>query len=60
MYDHGYSKAAAEYERELSDPWADKPTPEELEDMADELGNMQFDAWHERQAEIDEATLWGI
>lgn len=49
MNDHGYSKAAAEYERELSDPWADKPTPEELEDIADEIGNAQFDAWHEER-----------
>jgi hypothetical protein len=46
---YAFRQAQAEYERELFDPYADKPTPEELEDMADEIGNMQFDAWHEER-----------
>lgn len=58
--DHGYSKAAAEYERELYDPYADEMTEEEYEERQDYIGNMQYDDWHERQAEIDEATLWGF
>lgn len=43
----GYQQALQEYERRMFDPFADEKDPEELQDRADELGNLQFDRMHE-------------
>ena len=49
MNDYSFRQATAEYERQLFDPYAEELDAEELDDIADEIGNAQFDAWHENQ-----------
>ena len=60
----GFQRAQEEYESRMFDPFAEGMDPEEMQDIADDIGNAQYDEWHdaiaERQAEIDEQMLWNL
>lgn len=43
----GFERAMREYEARMFDPFADEEDAEEMQDRADDLGNLQFDRMHE-------------
>lgn len=43
----GFERALQEYESRMFDPFADEEDAEEMQDRADDLGNLQFDRMHE-------------
>ena len=55
MNDRNFELAMQEHERNLNNPYEESLTPEELEELKDDIGNFMYDDMLERQ--ID-SYLW--
>lgn len=55
MNDRNFELAMQEYERNLNNPFEESLTPEEMQEINDDLGNLMYDDMLERQMD---SFLW--
>lgn len=55
MNDRNFELAMQEYERNLNNPFEESLTPEEMQEINDDLGNLMYEDMLERQMD---SFLW--
>lgn len=50
-----FEQALIEHERQMTDPYKEELTPEQLQEIDDDIGNQMFEEFRERQME---SYLW--